>query len=92
MWGLYRSNNVTGMDPSIPVWPPLYWYGGGQNLKKGVQNLKWGVMSEALLSGVHVDCEVYGQFSDLLPAVLMELFVCLFVNAAALPLPSKQGA
>ena len=72
MWGLYRSNNVTGMDPSIPVWPPLYRYGGGQNLRKGVQNLKWGVMSEALLSGVHVDCEVYGQFSDLLPAVLME--------------------
>ena len=29
-------------------------------------------MSEALLSGIHVDCEVYGQFSDLLPATLEE--------------------
>ena len=25
-----------------------------------------------MLSGVFVDCEVYGQFSDLLPASLME--------------------
>ena len=29
-------------------------------------------MSEALLSGIHVDCEIYGQFSDLLPASLQE--------------------
>ena len=34
--------------------------------------IKQHVMSEAPLSGIHVDCEVYGQFSDLLPAVLME--------------------
>ena len=29
-------------------------------------------MSEALLSGVFADCEVYGQFSDLLPASLVQ--------------------
>ena len=34
--------------------------------------IKQHVMTEAMLSGVHVDCEVYGQFSDLRPAVLME--------------------
>ena len=34
--------------------------------------IKQHVMSEAMLSGIYVDCEVYGQFSDLLPASLME--------------------
>ena len=35
-------------------------------------NIKQQIVSEALISGIHVDCEVYGQFSDLLPATLQE--------------------
>ena len=31
-------------------------------------SMKKHLMTEATLSGIHVDCEVYGQFSDLLPA------------------------
>ena len=34
--------------------------------------IKQHVMSEAMLSGIYVDCDVYGQFSYLLPASLME--------------------
>ena len=34
--------------------------------------VKQHVMSEAIISEVHVDCEVYGQFLNLLPATLME--------------------
>ena len=32
--------------------------------------IKQRITSEALLAGVHVDCEVYGLFADLLPAAL----------------------
>ena len=34
--------------------------------------IKEHVVSEAIHSGVYVDCEVYGQFSDLLPASVTE--------------------
>ena len=34
--------------------------------------LKRHIVSEAVAAGVHVDCEVYGLFSDLLPATLHE--------------------
>ena len=34
--------------------------------------IKQQVMSEALLSRIHVDCEVYEQFSDLYPPTLEE--------------------
>ena len=33
--------------------------------------VKQAVVQESLLSGVQVDCEVYGLFADLLPAVLV---------------------
>ena len=35
-------------------------------------NVKRHIVSEAVAAGVHVDCEVYGLFSDLLPATLHE--------------------
>ena len=44
----------------------------GDTYRTRHDRIKQHVMSEAMLSGVFVDCEVYGQFSDLLPASLME--------------------
>ena len=44
----------------------------GDTWRRCHDQIKQHVMSEALLSGVHVDCEVYGQFADLLPATLMQ--------------------
>ena len=44
----------------------------GDSWRKRHDNIKHHVLSESLLSGVHTDCEVYGLFSDLLPAVLHE--------------------
>ena len=35
-------------------------------------NIKQHIVAEAVLSGIHVDCEVYRLFSDLLPAALQE--------------------
>ena len=35
-------------------------------------NVKQHIVSEAIHAGVHVDCEVYGLFSDLLPASIQE--------------------
>ena len=44
----------------------------GDTYRTRHDRIKQHVMSEAMLSGVFVDCEVYGQFSDLLPASLEE--------------------
>ena len=44
----------------------------GDTYRTRHDRIKQHVMSEAMLSGVYVDCEVYGQFSDLLPASLEE--------------------
>ena len=44
----------------------------GDTYRTRHDRIKQHVMSEAMLSNVFVDCEVYGQFSDLLPASLME--------------------
>ena len=44
----------------------------GDTWRKRHDSVKQHVVTEALLSGVHVDCEVYGLFSDLLPAVIQE--------------------
>ena len=44
----------------------------GDTWRKRHDSTKQQVMHEALLAGVHIDCEVYGLFSDLLPAVLNE--------------------
>ena len=42
----------------------------GDTWRRRHDDSKQHIMTEALLSGIHVDCEVYGQFSDLLPAAL----------------------
>ena len=44
----------------------------GDSWRRKHDNVKLHVMNEALLSGIHVDCEVFGLFSNLLPAHLMQ--------------------
>ena len=44
----------------------------GDTWRRRHDSVKQHIVSEALLSGVHTDCEVYGLFSDLLPAVVQE--------------------
>ena len=44
----------------------------GDTWRRRHDDIKQHIATEALLSGVQTDCEVYGQFSDLLPAVLEE--------------------
>ena len=44
----------------------------GDTWRRRHDQVKQHIMTEALLSGIHVDCEVYGQFADLLPASLLE--------------------
>ena len=42
----------------------------GDTWRRRHDAVKQAVVQESLLSGVQVDCEVYGLFADLLPAVL----------------------
>ena len=42
----------------------------GDTWRRWHDAVKQAVVQESLLSGVQVDCEVYGLFADLLPAVL----------------------
>ena len=42
----------------------------GDTWRRRHDGVKQQVVNEALLSSVHLDCEVYGQFSDLLPNAL----------------------
>ena len=44
----------------------------GDAWRRRHDKIKQHIVSEALLAGIHTDCEVYGLFSDLLPAVLQE--------------------
>ena len=44
----------------------------GDSWRRKHDNVKLHGMNEALLSGIHVDCEVFGLFSTLLPANLMQ--------------------
>ena len=44
----------------------------GDAWRRRHDSIKQHLVSEALLAGVHTDCEVYGLFSDLLPAVLQQ--------------------
>ena len=44
----------------------------GDTWRKRHDNIKQHVVKEAALSGISVDCEVYGLFSDLLPAALTQ--------------------
>ena len=37
------------------------------------ETIKQHMVSEAALAGVPLDCEVFGQFSDLLPANLLQV-------------------
>ena len=39
----------------------------GDSWRQKHVNVKLHAMNEVLLSGIHVDCEVFGLFSDLLP-------------------------
>ena len=43
----------------------------GDTWRRRHDGVKQAVVQESLLSGVQVDCEVYGLFADLLPAVLV---------------------
>ena len=43
----------------------------GDTWRRRHDGVKQAVVQESLLSGVQVDCEVFGLFSDLLPAVLV---------------------
>ena len=44
----------------------------GDTYRSRHDNIKQHIMSEAVLSGVFANCEVYGQFSDLLSASLVQ--------------------
>ena len=44
----------------------------GDSWRKRHDTVKQHVMAEAALAGIAADCEVYGLFSNLLPAALTE--------------------
>ena len=44
----------------------------GDTWRRRHDSIKQHVTKEAIMSSIHVDCEVYGQFSDLLPATLVQ--------------------
>ena len=44
----------------------------GDTWRRRHDTIKQHIVSEAMLAGVHTDCEVYGLFSELLPHVLQE--------------------
>ena len=44
----------------------------GDSFRSRHDRIKEHIMTEAMLSKVHADCEVYGQFADLLPVSLVQ--------------------